>query len=189
RSPATGSREAARFEMPERLRADVRQLGDALGAVLREYGGPGLLADVERLRELTIASHHEDQTVADDAAVQAENLVAAWSLERAEEVARAFTVYFHLVDAAEEYHRVRSLRAGDKPDQPLAGTVAKALRDVARLAGPGRAEHLLNGLEFRPVLTAHPTEARRRAIVTAIRRVAALLERRDDPRLGASEDA
>lgn len=175
--------------MPERLRADVRQLGDALGAVLREYGGPGLLADVERLRELTIASHHEDQTVADDAAVQAENLVASWSLERAEEVARAFTVYFHLVNAAEEYHRVRSLRAGDKPDQPLAGTVAKALRDVARLAGPGRAEHLLNGLEFRPVLTAHPTEARRRAIVTAIRRVAALLERRDDPRLGASEDA
>src|SRR5690606_19389066 len=113
----------------------------------------------------------------------------SWSLERAEEVARAFTVYFHLVNAAEEYHRVRSLRAGDKPDQPLAGTVAKALRDVARLAGPGRAEHLLNGLEFRPVLTAHPTEARRRAIVTAIRRVAALLERRDDPRLGASEDA
>jgi phosphoenolpyruvate carboxylase len=44
-------------------------------------------------------------------------------------------------------------------------------------------------LEFRPVLTAHPTEARRRAVVTGIRRVAELLERRDDPRLGASEEA
>ncbi|PSL03173.1 phosphoenolpyruvate carboxylase type 1 [Haloactinopolyspora alba] len=187
-STATGSREAARFEMPEQLRGDVRRLGDALGEVLREYGGPALLADVERLRELTIASHHEDRTVADDAAVQAESLVASWSLERAEEVARAFTVYFHLINAAEEYHRVRALRAGDRPDRPLAGTVAQAVGEVARLAGAERAEHLLDGLEFRPVLTAHPTEARRRAIVTAIRRVANLLERRDDPRLGASED-
>ncbi|WP_026877342.1 phosphoenolpyruvate carboxylase [Jiangella gansuensis] len=186
---ATGSREAARFEMPERLRADVRQLGDALGQVLREYGGDGLLADVEQLRELTIASHHEDQTVADDAASQAEQLVASWTLERADEVARAFTVYFHLVNAAEEYHRVRSLRAGDRADHPLAGTVAKAVEDVARLAGQDKAKHLLDGLEFRPVLTAHPTEARRRAVVTAIRRIAGLLERRDDPRLGASEDA
>ncbi len=188
-STATGSREAARFEMPERLRADVRQLGDALGQVLREYGGDALLADVERLRELTIASHHEDQTVADDAASQAEHLVASWSLGRADEVARAFTVYFHLVNAAEEYHRVRSLRAGDRADHPLAGTVAKAVEDVARLAGHDKAKHLLDGLEFRPVLTAHPTEARRRAIVTSIRRIAQLLERRDDPRLGASEDA
>ncbi|MBB5788332.1 phosphoenolpyruvate carboxylase [Jiangella mangrovi] len=187
-STATGSREAARFEMPERLRADVRQLGDALGQVLREYGGDALLADVERLRELTIASHHEDQTVADDAAAQAEQLVASWTLDRADEVARAFTVYFHLVNAAEEYHRVRSLRAGDRADHPLAGTVAKAVEDVARLAGHDKAKHLLDGLEFRPVLTAHPTEARRRAVVTSIRRIAGLLERRDDPRLGASED-
>ncbi len=175
--------------MPEALRADVRQLGDALGTALREYGGPGLLGDVERLRELTIASHHEDQTVADDAAVQAEQLVASWTLERAEDVARAFTVYFHLVNAAEEYHRVRALRAGDRPDEPLAGTVAKAIGDVARLAGQAKAEQLLDGLEFRPVLTAHPTEARRRAVATAIRRVANLLDRRDDARGGASEQA
>jgi phosphoenolpyruvate carboxylase len=185
----TGSRAAARFDMPEALRADVRLLGDGLGTVLREYGGAGLLADVERLRELVIAAHAEDETVADEAAGQAERLVAAWPVERAAEVARAFTVYFHLVNVAEERHRARALRAADKADRPLAGTIAAAVDEVARLHGPANAQALLAGLEFRPVLTAHPTEARRRAVVTGIRRVAELLERRDDPRLGASDEA
>jgi phosphoenolpyruvate carboxylase len=173
--------------MPDTLRADVRMLGDALGEILREYGGQGLLDDVERLRELAIAAHHEDATVADDAAVQAEKIVASWPLHRAEDVARAFTVYFHLANVAEEYHRIRSLRANEKPDRPLAGTVAQAVEEVARLHGQAQAAALLRGLEFRPVLTAHPTEARRRAVVNAIRRIAELLEYRDDPRLAASE--
>jgi len=187
-STATGSRDAARFDVPEALRADVRLLGDALGEILREYGGEAMLADVERLRELTIAAHHEDETVAEDAATQAEKLVSSWPVERAEDVARAFTVYFHLVNIAEERHRIRALRAGDRSDRPLSGTVAAAVEEVARLHGAAQAQGLLAGLEFRPVLTAHPTEARRRAVVTGIRRVAELLERRDDPRLGASED-
>ncbi|HEX6578899.1 MAG TPA: phosphoenolpyruvate carboxylase [Jiangellaceae bacterium] len=186
---ATGSREAARFDVPEALRADVRLLGDTLGEILREYGGPALLADVERLRELAIAAHHEDETVAEDAATQVEKLVSSWPVDRAEDVARAFTVYFHLVNVAEEHHRIRALRAADRPDRPLSGTVAVAVEEVARLHGPAQAQGLLAGLEFRPVLTAHPTEARRRAVVTGIRRIAELLDRRDDPRLGASEEA
>ncbi|MFW6204050.1 MAG: phosphoenolpyruvate carboxylase [Actinomycetota bacterium] len=184
---ATGSREVARFEMPDTLRADVRTLGDALGEILREYGGQSLLDDVERLRELAIAAHHEDATVADDAAIQAEKLVESWPLDRAEDVARAFTVYFHLVNVAEEYHRIRSLRANERPDRPLAGTVAQAVEEVARLHGDTQTQALLSQLEFHPVLTAHPTEARRRAVVNAIRRVAELLEYRDDPRRAASE--
>ena len=185
----TGSRAAARFDMPEPLRADVRVLGDALGTILREYGGAPLLADVERLRELAIAAHDEDETVANEAGGQIERLVASWPIGRAEEVARAFTVYFHLVNGAEERHRARALRAADQSDRPLSGTVGAAVDEVARLHGPAQAQALLTGLEFRPVLTAHPTEARRRAVVTGIRRVAHLLERRDDARLGASEAA
>ncbi|MGH8774171.1 MAG: phosphoenolpyruvate carboxylase [Jiangellaceae bacterium] len=187
-STATGSREAARFDVPDALRAEVRLLGDALGEILREYGGEALLAAVERLRELAIAAHHEDETVAEDAATQAEKLVSSWPVERAEDVARAFTVYFHLVNVAEEHHRIRALRAGDRADRPLSGTVAAAVDEVARLHGPAQAQGLLAALEFRPVLTAHPTEARRRAVATGIRRIAELLERRDDPRLGASEE-
>ncbi|AYY14402.1 phosphoenolpyruvate carboxylase [Actinobacteria bacterium YIM 96077] len=175
--------------MPDALRADVRVLGEALGQVLREYGGQGLLDDVERLRELVIASHHEDLTVGDDAAVQAERLVASWSMERCEEVARAFTAYFHLVNTAEEYHRIRALRAGDRGDDSLPGALAQTINELSDTAGMDEVNTLLSALEFRPVLTAHPTEARRRAVVNAIRRVAELLPRRDDPRLGESESA
>jgi phosphoenolpyruvate carboxylase len=175
--------------MPDALRADVRALGEALGQILREYGGAGLLDDVERLRELVIASHHEDLTVADDAATQAERLVCSWPMERCEEVARAFTVYFHLVNAAEEYHRIRALRAGDTADRPLSGAMSQAVAEIAALAGADQASGLLSGLEFRPVLTAPRTAAGRRGVYTAMRGIAEVLARRDDSRLGVSEAA
>ncbi|MBD0292265.1 MAG: phosphoenolpyruvate carboxylase [Jiangellaceae bacterium] len=172
--------------MPDALRADVRVLGDALGTILREYGGQSLLDDVEQLRELAIAAHREEAAAA-EASAEAEELAAGWPVARAEDVARAFTVYFHLVNVAEERHRIRALQEADQAERPLSGTIAAAVLEVAKLHGPAQTTRLLSGLEFRPVLTAHPTEARRRAVVTAIRRIAELLERRDDSRLGASE--
>ncbi|WP_425553716.1 phosphoenolpyruvate carboxylase, partial [Isoptericola hypogeus] len=107
---STGSieRVSARHEMPELLREDIRLLGGLLGTVLREAGGQGLLDDVERLRELTIRAYGADDGGA--TLTEAADLVAGFPLERAEQVARAFTCYFHLANLAEEYHRVRVLR-------------------------------------------------------------------------------
>jgi phosphoenolpyruvate carboxylase len=130
------SRVHARFEVPAPLRADVRLLGELLGRVLEEYGGPTLLADVERLRELTIAAHHDDPVTAEEAATASEDLVASWDLERAENVARAFTCYFHLTNLAEEYQRVRALRAYDTGDRPVRDSPpGRGLGDPAHL-GP-----------------------------------------------------
>lgn len=70
--------------MPSALRRDVRLLGELLGEVLAEYGGSGLLDDVERLRRLVIAAR-SGEAGADEAAA----LVESWSLDRAELVARA----------------------------------------------------------------------------------------------------
>ncbi len=176
----TGSetRTRARFEVPEELRADVRLLGELLGKVLVEYAGQPLLDDVEKLRELTIAG--------DGAA--AEQLVASWPHERAEDVARAFTCYFHLTNLSEELHRARVLRARDRSgDAPAVSELAQAVEQIATDSGEQQARALLNGLEFRPVLTAHPTEARRRAVLATIRRISSLLDERGDPRTGDSE--
>jgi len=167
-------------EVPEPLRNDVRLLGGLLGRVLREAGGDDLLADVERLRELTISAHDEP---GGDAFEQAERLVAGFSHERAEQVARAFTCYFHLANTAEEYHRVRVLRqreselAPDRlaPDDSLEAAFVQLAEEV----GDDEARRRLQALEFRPVLTAHPTEARRRAVSRAIRRIAELVAERD----------
>ncbi len=53
--------------------------------------------------------------------------------------------------------------------------------------GRKRVDELIASLEVHPVFTAHPTEARRRAIVTAIRRVGEQLERLEDPRISSTE--
>ncbi|WP_425503863.1 phosphoenolpyruvate carboxylase [Ruania alkalisoli] len=182
---ATGSRTGAVLEMPDALRHDVRLLGELLGTVLTESGGPELLADVERLRELTISAYDD---AGSDAFARAEELVESFTLDRAEKVARAFTCYFHLVNLAEEFHRVRALRSresgkaatGRAPEDSLKGAWAFLTEEV----GEDEARRRLDGLEFRPVLTAHPTEARRRAVAASIRSISELLAERDDPRLG-----
>ncbi|MEU5883158.1 phosphoenolpyruvate carboxylase [Spirillospora sp. NPDC047279] len=159
--------------MPEPLRRDVRLLGAMLGDSLVEYGGQELLDDVERLRHAVIAARRGETGIEDVAA-----LVDGWSLERAEQVARAFTVYFHLTNLAEEHHRVRTLRERDTRDaEPVPSSVEAAVEEVRRAAGDDRLAELLAGLEFRPVFTAHPTEARRRAVVTSIQRIGDLLTR------------
>ena len=116
--------------------------------------------------------------------------MSGWSLDRAEEVARAFTVYFHLANLAEEHHRVRVLRSRDAGRRPRRRLTARrrSPRSGGCTAKSGCAG-LFAGLVLHPVLTAHPTEARRRAVVTAISRAGEQLDRVDDPRGGAGEQA
>jgi phosphoenolpyruvate carboxylase len=164
--------------MPEPLRGDVRLLGSLLGQILVEYGGQDLLDDVEALRHAVIASRWDEKDVDEVAA-----LVSGWPLDRAELVARAFTVYFHLTNLAEEHQRIRTLRERDTGGEPQRESIGAALREI----GEERGRELLADLEMRPVLTAHPTEARRRAVVTAILRISTLLTERGDKRAGSGE--
>lgn len=165
--------------MPEPLRRDVRLLGAMLGDGLVEYGGRELLDDVERLRHAVIAARRGETGIEEVAA-----LVDGWTLERAGQVARAFTVYFHLTNLAEEHHRIRTLRERDTGDT-VPGSVAAAIEQI-EASGDGRLDGIIEGLEFRPVFTAHPTEARRRAVVTAIQRISDLLTHLNEAP-GASE--
>jgi len=92
-----------------------------------------------------------------------EKIVGSWSLERAEQVARAFTCYFHLVNLAEEHHRARVLRERDRDPEPVPESLAATVDDLRRKLGRPRLMEILGCLEVHPVFTAHPTEARRRA--------------------------
>ncbi|MDO3699327.1 phosphoenolpyruvate carboxylase, partial [Curtobacterium flaccumfaciens] len=161
------------------LRADVRYLGNLLGRVLRENGGDELLHDVESLRAAVIDAYEGDHA---EGAARAQAIVSGMSAERAEAVAQAFTTYFHLTNLAEEHHRVRVLRQrGD--DGGVAGdsfpaTYAELVAEV----GESEAAERLRTLRFHPVLTAHPTEARRRAVTTGVRRITDLIDERDRAR-------
>jgi phosphoenolpyruvate carboxylase len=167
-------RAEAEQELPEQMRADVRLLGGILGRVLRESGTPGLYDDVERLRLATIAAYTDDSP---DAFERAVAIADSFSVERADEVARAFTVYFHLVNLAEEQQRVRVLkeRNGRPEKEEVTDSVAAAFVRLSAEVGDDTALERLQNLRFHPVFTAHPTEARRRAVSSSIRRLAALL--------------
>ena len=160
------------------LRDDVRFLGGLLGQVVAETGGEDLYDDVEQLRRAARDARRGGNTG------EPRRLVDAMSLDRADQVAHAFAVLFHLVNLAEERHRVRVLRSRDvaetePADDSLAGAVTAVGADEIATA--------VADLEIRPVLTAHPTEARRRAVVTALGRIATEMDRHDDPRAGSSE--
>jgi len=181
------SRDADRQHVPAQMRRDVRLLGEVLGDVLRESGEPGLLDDVERLRHAVIDARRGRPGQRADGAIT--EMVAAWPLDRAEAVAHAFTVYFHLANLAEEQQRVRTLRERDSGGEPVRESLAAAIAGIRAELGPERVTGLLADLRVHPVLTAHPTEARRRAVTESLRRIGILLAGLDDGRPGAGEDA
>ena len=188
------------------MRRDVRLLGDILGEVIRDSAGPELLADVERLRRAVIQARHSErdawnasgspgpgpgqaavEPASDPAGDKIAALVASWSLAAAEQVARAFTVYFHLANLAEEHQRIRILRERDSGQEPMRESLAAAVAEFGHDAGREHLGELLASLRVHLVLTAHPTEARRRAVVAALRRISELLDVLDDRRAGAAD--
>ncbi|MFC7789862.1 phosphoenolpyruvate carboxylase [Microbacterium sp. MAHUQ-60] len=180
----------SRFEasngIPDSMRADVRMLGGLLGQVLRESGSPGLFEDVERLRLATIQAAEAE---GDEAFERAASIADSFTIERADEVARAFTCYFHLVNLAEEHQRVRVLRerAGKPGRENATDTVSTAFAQLRREIGDEKARERLSELRFHPVFTAHPTEARRRAVSSSIRRLSELLTQNDEASVGGAE--
>ena len=176
------------------MRRDVRLLGQILGEVIQESDGQDLLDDVEDLRHRVIAARRHEpagepalpgqaRERADDAIAA---LVASWPVQRAEAVARAFTVYFHLANLAEEHQRIRTLRERDTGSKPVRESLAAAMAILAETIGDDQRAALVGRLEVHPVLTAHPTEARRRAVTEALRRIGAQLDSFDNSQLGAA---
>lgn len=178
------------------LHSDIRILGYALGQAIQRDGGGSIFETVEqlrrkckRLRSYTEALHHAPRT--EDVQLQNEiaaldqdiaRIVEGCDLNTTIDVIRAFTVYFHLVNTAEQQHRIRRRHAHEivTPFTPQRGSLAGLVAffknkrlDTATL------ERLLNPLSIELVFTAHPTEATRRSLITKLRQLAALLEAHD----------
>ena len=170
------------------LAREVRLLGALLGQVIVEQEGLDLLELVERVRRRTIALRRADDPV-ERAKLAAE--LDALDLTRAEALIRSFGLYFQLVNLAEERHRVRTLRKRERAARGgiLDDSVAEAVRRIWRTGrGLDDIVERIGRLSIAPVLTAHPTEARRRTLLVALRRCHRLVERLDDPRLTPDED-
>jgi phosphoenolpyruvate carboxylase len=164
-----------------RLRDDVHMLGELVGEVLREQGGPDLFAAVEHIRTTAIALRAGNL-----ANPEPEQTLLHWaqqqSTDRLLQLVRAFSVYFHLINLAEQHHRIRTLRERERASAPVRASIAAALATLQRTGVTAEALHaVLRRLRVHPVFTAHPSEVRRRTLLHHLERVAALLERLDDP--------
>jgi phosphoenolpyruvate carboxylase len=168
----------------EQLRDDVRFLGQLLGDVLIEQSGPDLFTLVERVRADAIAARERGTPV--DAHLVDE--IDVLPDQQMSDLVRSFTLYFHLVNAAEEHHRLRSLRQRTlaQPTEPRPESIDAAVRTLrTRGVSPDEIRDFLSRLSIRPVLTAHPSEARRRTVLQHLQRIGRLIA--DLDRAGARD--
>lgn len=160
------------------LANDVDFLATALGDVLKELEGRRLFELVERVRHLTKGLRAGGGA---DAARELDELLASLDTATAEKLVRAFTVYFQLVNLAEEVHRVRVNRhreAGATLDEPRSESLAAAIRELER-RGWTRQEtaDFLRDLDLQLTVTAHPTEVKRYTVRLKIERIGEALRR------------
>ena len=167
-------------ELDSALRRDIRRLGRQLGDALVRQHGPELLERVEQVRHLSRGLRRTDQ---DNMALA--ELLAGVDVADAGRLARAFTVYFHLANTAEQVHRIDDLTEKQAAGSNRFGEM------VGRLRHMGLADDeivaTVNSAELRPVFTAHPTEASRRSILDKLAEISSLIEQRNHA--GADETA
>jgi phosphoenolpyruvate carboxylase len=165
------------------LHEDVRWLAGALGRVIRRLEGEQAFEIVERLRVATRARRHGERGAPglDGILHQIERL----TVEQCAVAARAFTLFFLLINTAEQTHRVRRRNAylGGAKTDPQPASARWTMRQLRGLGiSADRIEQAMLNLALRPVLTAHPTESTRRTLLGLQARVAdGLLARETAP--------
>jgi phosphoenolpyruvate carboxylase len=155
------------------LHEDVRWLAAALGRVIGQQEGAEAFETIERLRSACRARRHGEPGA--PSLHELLEQVSQLSLELCAVTARAFTLFFLLINTAEQVHRVRRTRAyrtgeTEEPQPASARWAMRRLHDQRRDAGEIAAA--IARLDVRPVLTAHPTESTRRTLLALQARVA-----------------
>ncbi|OUD12603.1 phosphoenolpyruvate carboxylase [Thioflexithrix psekupsensis] len=152
------------------LRRRVKLLGKLLGKTLLARADGQVYAAVETLRKGYISLH---ETPNPNKRRQLERLIQALSPEILTDVVRAFNIYFSLLNIAEELFRDQRRQRLIHRGGPLwEESFDQTLRQlIANEITPEQIQLLLNSLTYIPVFTAHPTEARRRTIQVALRRI------------------
>jgi phosphoenolpyruvate carboxylase len=170
------------------LRAEIRTLGTTLGRVITGVEGPQTLATVERLRTLAKASRAGD-TAAAPALAEA---VSALAPAEAFNQAMAFTLYFELVNIAEENFRILLLRRrraarlnadAKSPDsRPIRESIEAAVLELKkRGVTTAVMQQLVDNMAIELVFTAHPTESKRRTLLAKLQTLAEILRQRAHP--------
>src|SRR5262245_23033768 len=155
------------LETPDKdlpLREDIRLLGRILGDTVRSQEGEAVFAIVERIRQTSVRFHRdEDETTRHELTAILNNLSHGESIQ----IIRAFSYFSQLANIAEDQHHIRRTRAHAlAASAPREGTMAHALARAREAAiSRSRLESFFTNALGRPVLTARPTEERRKSTI------------------------
>jgi phosphoenolpyruvate carboxylase len=163
---------------PRTLSDDVYLLAGLLGQVLRGSGGERAFLQTETAR--TLAKDRRGGNV--QAGNELDAMVQGLPDDEAETLVRAFTNYFQLINLAEDSERIRRIRNREVVEGgPRRGSLIEAVRLLANHGiDAEQLAQLLNHAQIRLVLTAHPTEARRRTIIAKLARIFGILRDLDE---------
>jgi phosphoenolpyruvate carboxylase len=163
----------------ETLAGQIRELGHILGDTIVKLEGKAIFDLEEKLRLLAKTSRAGDANAEKDLRAAVQKLTPA----EAARMAMAFTVYFELVNLAEETHRVRILRRRRHAQyavpgtSPMKETIWAALRELKEQGVPPETvQQILDQLSIELVFTAHPTEAKRRTMLNKLQRLSHRLQ-------------
>jgi phosphoenolpyruvate carboxylase len=160
--------------MDEILRREVRLLTTRLGSIARELAGEEIFRAIENLRSF---SKQLRQNPSPELLNSNEQEVQRLTVGRATEVAHAFSLFFHLVNLCEERQRVRRLRAYEDHEKGAPMSLRHTFGEFSRhKVAPREILGLLSTMHVEPVLTAHPTEAKRRSVFNHVQRIARTLD-------------
>lgn len=152
----------------------MRFLTTLLGDVIQEQEGKKFFKLVEEIRLFAKDARRDPDS---RELARRQKIFSRLSLKQADQVARAFTIYFQLVNIAEENHRVRKIRQYEK--DPVARqdmSLEKLFVDLKReKVSAAEIVKFLEKMRVGLVLTAHPTEAKRRTILEHLLRISHLL--------------
>jgi phosphoenolpyruvate carboxylase len=168
----------------------IHLLGDLLGEVLVELESRPLFEIEERVRAFAKQRRSDDAALAAEGAAALTGEISALDADSARVIAGAFAVYFDLVNTAEDNNRLMALRqeALTKSPAPVHDSIEEAVAFLkAKGMSPAQMDELLERLQIELVLTAHPTEARRRTILSKIERISQVLRELDSRGLLPSE--
>ncbi len=155
---------------------DVRLLGRLLGDVVREQAGDAAFDLIERVRQIAVT----ERRAGTSPFAELDQAFAGVDLDLLLHVIRAYAWLSLLADAAEDVHLERRRRhhrgrGADRHTGTLASTFARLRLDGVTAGEVGEA---LANLMVSPVLTAHPTEVRRKTVLDRVGRIADLLDLR-----------
>ncbi len=173
-------------EEDARLRNDIRLLGRILGDTVRDQEGADVFDLVERIRQTSIRFHRDDDR---PARRELEIILDGMSTDQTLRIVRAFSYFSHLANIAEDQNNIRQMRRRSTAGgSPRPGTLASTLSH-ARAAGlsPADLRKFFSSALVSPVLTAHPTEVRRKSTIDREMEIAALLDRRERVQLTPEE--